>query len=206
ATLRAPKCATVGSSCDTGPSLVLGRGTVGPEPNPPNTINGSCADGGAGTFHVDEANDRPMVATTGRADLPPGKTVRITANVWAWTTPSSDHLDLYFAANANSPSWTFLTTLTPAAAGAQTLSATYTLPAGGLQAVRAQFRFQGSASPCTTASFNDRDDLVFAVNTPAQTTVFFDDFETEQGWTRNASGTDTETTGLWERGAPEPTD
>jgi hypothetical protein len=34
-------------------------------------------------------------------------------------------------------------------------------------------------------------------------TVFFDDFETNLGWTRNFSGTDTATTGLWERGDPE---
>ena len=36
-------------------------------------------------------------------------------------------------------------------------------------------------------------------------TVFFDNFETDLGWTRNASGTDTATTGLWERGDPEQT-
>jgi hypothetical protein len=206
ATLRAPKCGTVGSSCDTGPSLVRGRGTVGPEPNQPNTINGSCADGASGTFHVDESNDRLSVATTDGTNFAPGKTVRITANVWAWTTPSSDHLDLYFAANASSPSWTFLTTLTPAAAGAQRLSATYTLPAGGLQAVRAQFRFQGSASSCTTGNFNDHDDLVFAVNTPPSVTVFQDDFETDKGWTPNPAATDTATTGRWERGVPQATD
>ena len=36
-------------------------------------------------------------------------------------------------------------------------------------------------------------------------TVFFDDFETDKAWTRNAAGTDTATTGLWERGDPEAT-
>ena len=36
--------------------------------------------------------------------------------------------------------------------------------------------------------------------------VFADDFETDRGWTRNAGGTDTATTGLWERGDPEATD
>ena len=72
--------------------------------------------------------------------------MRVDATVWAYTTPSADHLDLYYAANAASPTWTLITTLTPTAAGAQTLSATYTLPAGALQAVRAQFRYQGSAS------------------------------------------------------------
>jgi hypothetical protein len=34
-------------------------------------------------------------------------------------------------------------------------------------------------------------------------TVFFDNFETSLGWTRNLNGTDTATTGLWERGDPE---
>jgi hypothetical protein len=37
------------------------------------------------------------------------------------------------------------------------------------------------------------------------TTVFSDDFETDKGWTRNSSGTDTATTGLWERANPETT-
>jgi subtilisin family serine protease len=36
-------------------------------------------------------------------------------------------------------------------------------------------------------------------------TVFFDDFETNQGWTTNASGTDTATTGQWARANPETT-
>lgn len=94
--------------------------------------------------------------------LAAGKTVRIDTTVWAWSNPSNDHLDLYYAADALNPSWTFLTTLTPASAGAQVLSATYTLPAGALQAVRAQFRYQGSASACTVGGYNDHD-LVFAV-------------------------------------------
>jgi glucose/arabinose dehydrogenase len=37
------------------------------------------------------------------------------------------------------------------------------------------------------------------------TTVFTDDFETNRGWVRNAGGTDTATTGLFERGDPEQT-
>ena len=37
------------------------------------------------------------------------------------------------------------------------------------------------------------------------TTVFTDDFETNKGWTANPLGTDTATTGRWERGNPETT-
>ncbi len=163
-TLQAPKCTAVGRSCDTGAALVLGRSTKGPEPNYPNTINDSCADGTSGTYHVDESNDRLKVSTTDGSALAPGKTVRIDATVWAYSSYTSDKLDLYYAANAASPTWTFIGTLTPTAAGAQTLSATYTLPAGTLQAVRAQFRYTGSAGTCTSGGYNDRDDLVFAVN------------------------------------------
>ncbi len=211
AVLQAPKCATVGISCDSGATLLNGRDTIsgGAEPNQPNTINDSCADGTSGTFHGDESNDRLKVSTTDGTNFAPGKTVRIDATVWVWTGgPTSDHLDLYFAANANSPSWTFLTTINPTAAqgGAQTFSATYTLPSGALQAVRARFRYQGSASSCTTGSFDDHDDLVFAVSSPPVTTVFFDDFETSQGWTTNPSGTDTATTGQWARADPAQTD
>jgi hypothetical protein len=165
-TLKAPKCANVGSGCDSGPSLLLGRDTMsgGAEPNQPNTINNSCADGTSGTFHSDESNDRLVVQTTDSSNLAPGKTVRVSATVWAYSSFTSDHLDLYYAANANSPSWVLIGTITPTAAGAQTLTANYTLPSGGsLQAVRAQFRYQGSASSCTSGSYNDHDDLVFAV-------------------------------------------
>ncbi len=203
--LQAPKCGTVGRSCDSGPTLVLGRDGRGPEPNQPNTINDSCLDGTSGTFHSDESNDRIRVLTTDATNFAPGKTVRIEATVWAWTTPTADRLDLYYTANAASPTWTFLATLTPTVAGAQTLSAIYTLPSGALQAVRAQFRYQGSASACTAGAYNDRDDLVFAVTSTPQTVVFSDDFETDKGWVRNPNGTDTATTGLWERGDPEAT-
>jgi len=163
-TLKAPKCGTVGTSCDSGPTLLRGRGTMsgGNETNRPNTINSSCADGNSGTFHSDESNDRIVVSSSSGL-LTHGTTVTVSATVWAWTTPSADHLDLYFAANANSPTWTLIGTITPTVAGAQTLSRTYTLPTGTLQAVRAQFRYQGSASSCTSGSFNDHDDLVFAV-------------------------------------------
>jgi len=165
AALKAPACGTVGSSCDSGPSLLLGRDHMsgGAEPNQPNTINNSCSDGTAGTFHSDESNDRIVVASTSGGALTHGTTATVTATVWAWSGYTSDALDLYYAANANSPSWVFIKTIVPTRAGAQTLSATFTLPTGTLQAVRAQFRYQGRASSCTTGSYNDHDDLIFAV-------------------------------------------
>jgi hypothetical protein len=162
AVLKAPRCSGPASGCDSG-SLENGRDGKGPEPNQPNTINSSCADSTGGTYHVDESIDRIRVVTTDGSALAAGKTVRIEATVWAYSPPTGDKLDLYFTASASSPAWTFLTTLTPPGGGARTLTATYTLPAGTLQAVRAQFRYQGVASPCTVGAYNDRDDLVFAV-------------------------------------------
>ena len=164
-TLKAPNCGTtVGSSCDTGATLVLGRATLGPEPNQPNTINNSCADGTSGTFHSDESNDRIKVYTTDGTTFAAGKTVKVDATVWAYSSFSSDHLDLYYTANANSPSWTLIGTINPTVAGSQVLTGTYTLPSGSLQAVRAVFRYNGSASACgTNSGYDDHDDLVFAV-------------------------------------------
>jgi hypothetical protein len=202
---QAPSCTQVGRSCDSGASLLLGRDGRGPEPNQPNTINDSCADGTSGTFHVDESNDRIKVSTTDGSNFAPGKTVTIAATVWAWTTPSADAADFFYAPDATNPVWTFIGTSVPTAAGAQTISRTYTLPTGGsLQAVRVQFRYQSTSASCAAGGYNDRDDLVFAVGgAPPSTTVFSDNFETDLGWTRNFNGTDTATTGLWERGDPE---
>jgi hypothetical protein len=165
-TLKAPKCASVGSSCDSGTSLLLGKDTMsgGAEPHQPNTINSSCADGASGTFHSDESNDRIVVSSTNGGALTHGNTVTVTATVWAWNTGSSDSLDLYYAANANSPSWVLIGTIVPPAGGAQAISRTYTLPTGSLQAVRANFRYLGSASSCSTGAYDDHDDLIFAVN------------------------------------------
>jgi hypothetical protein len=161
--LQAPKCGAVGRSCDSGPALLLGRDGKGPEPNQPNTINDSCADGTLGAFHSDESNDRLKVFTLDGGGFTPGKTVRVEATVWAWVTPSSDRLDLYRAADAANPTWTLIATLTPPGSGQRTLGANYVLPAGGLQAVRARFRYQGVAAPCLTGGYDDHDDLVFAV-------------------------------------------
>jgi subtilisin family serine protease/PKD repeat protein len=168
AALKAPRCTEPGAYCDTG-NLVKGRGTVGPEQNASNTINNSCADGNSGTYQGDESLERIRISSVDGSPLAAGKQVRVDVTVWAWSTGSSDSLDLYYTANANNPSWTFLGTFKPAAGGAQVLSTTYTLPAGTLQAVRGAFRYGGTAaSSCTTGSYDDRDDLVFPVDNNGQ--------------------------------------
>ena len=76
---------------------------------------------------------------------------------------TSDKLDLYYAANAASPTWVFIGTLTPTASGVVTLSTSFVLPSGSLQAIRGTFRYAGSAGSCTVGAYDDHDDLIFAV-------------------------------------------
>ena len=75
--------------------LRAGRDGQGPEPNQPNTINTSCADGTSGIFHDDESNDRLKLFTNDGSFLGPGKLVTLQATVWAYTTFSSDKLELF---------------------------------------------------------------------------------------------------------------
>ncbi len=166
-TRMAPRCANSGNSCDSGAYLLNGRGTIsgGVESNQPNTLQASCPDGMVGSYHVDESIDRVTISTLDGTLLAPGKSVRVDTKVWAWSI--SDHLDLYYATDANAPSWTFITTLDPTTSGPQTLTTTYTLPSGPLQAVRARFRYLGTVGPCSaSSSYDDHDDLAFPVGLP----------------------------------------
>ena len=166
--LGAPRCSTPGSSCDS-TTLLDSRGTLSPaEPNQPNTLD-TCTDGSSGTYHSDESNDRVVVSTLDGFDFTEGATVQVDVTVWGWNTGTSDSLDLYYAADATNPSWTLITTIDLTSGGAQTLSAQYTLPSGALQAVRANFRYNGSPSTCGGGNYDDTDDLVFAVNTAGNT-------------------------------------
>ncbi len=47
--------------------------------------------------------------------------------------------------------------------------------------------------------------MSITINAAGPTTIFFDDFETNKGWTVNPSGSDTATLGKWERANPEST-
>lgn len=159
--LGAPSCAVAGSECDS-LALLNGRANLGPEPNQPNTL-GSCTDGTSGSYHSDESVDKIVVSTLDGGDFSVGDTVQVDVTVYAYSTGSSDTLDLYYAANANSPSWVLIGSTTAPGGGVRTMSSTYTLPSGSLQAVRANFRYQGSASTCGSGNYDDTDDLVFAV-------------------------------------------
>ena len=167
ATQRAPVCANNGCGCDTGPTLVNGRGTMAPaEPNQPNTIGATCADGTSGTFHVDESMDRVKIETLDASTLDVGKQVKVSATAWCWGT--ADSFELWYATNAASPTWTQVGTAVacPVSGAANTFVQNFTLSgASGQQAIRAVFRYQGSVGACVAGSYNDRDDLIFQVGT-----------------------------------------
>jgi hypothetical protein len=168
ATYGAPLCGFPAASCSTG-TLVTGRRTLGPEPHHPNTLAASsCADGSYGTYHYDESLDAVRVIAAGSPALEPGQYVTVEADVWAWSGYTSDKLDVFVADNADAPSWTLVTTLTPTKAGASTMSTQLMLPNVWSQrmAVRAQFRYLGTAVPCTGGGYDDRDDVVFGVTAP----------------------------------------
>jgi uncharacterized delta-60 repeat protein len=163
ATLKAPKCSGDLNDCQTG-NLLIGRGTLGPELNASNTLYSSCPDSNSGSFHGDESLDGIQVTSTDGLGFAAGKTVTVKATVWAYSSYSSDKLDIYYSPTVTSPSWRLITTITPTKAGTNVLQASFALTAGeAQQAIRAAFRYGGSATPCDTGSYNDRDDLVIPV-------------------------------------------
>jgi hypothetical protein len=167
-TLKAPKC-SVGSSCNSG-TLLNGRGTIagGNEPNRPNALN-SCVDGNSGTYHSDESIDKIVVnrASGGVGDLTVGEVVTITATVWCWSTGTSDRIDFYYASDAANPVWNQIgSRQTCPGGGLQTVTASYALPQGAIQAVRVNLMYGSnvaSAAKCVSGSYDDVDDMVITV-------------------------------------------
>ncbi len=162
-TLHVPACAAQKAGCDS-TTLLTGRDTMsgGNEPNQPNTLASApaCADGTAGLYFGDESIERIRLTSQDGLPLAPGKTVLVEVTAYVYN-PNVDFLDLYYSGTTSPPSWTLIATITPGGTGLQTMSTTYVLPTGNLQAVRANFRYLGSVSSCSTGSYNDHDDLVF---------------------------------------------
>ncbi len=166
-TYKAPLCPKT-RCCGPG-SLIDSRDTITgkTEQNQPNTINNSCADGTAGTYHTDESLDSLLVRTTDDTEIGPGKQVIVYAYAWCWGT--TDYLDLYYTTNISSPSWTLLGTYQCDVSGqAKMFSHTFTLSTQeGYHAIRGNYRYDGSASECSTGTYDDHDDLILTVCTSA---------------------------------------
>lgn len=164
AVLKAPRCDTLSSRCDT-QELVVGRGGAGPELNFPNTLDGCSEDPGTWGWHHSESIERIRIIRENGRPLAAGQQVRIEVDIWA-ENYTYDKVDLYSAADANQPVWTYIGTRSPSWNGPVTIPINYTLPAGGLQALRVNFRgspFVGGANPCSPGDYTDHDDVVFPV-------------------------------------------
>lgn len=173
ASLGVPKCETVAAKCDS-VDLLRGRADVGPEQNAPNTLQYACptatdpsalcrcADGPFGEYETDESIEEITVTTLLGEPLAVGSNVRVDVQLYVGSV-YWDELDLYSSPTVTEPVWRYLGTLQAVASGLQTLTATFTLPDGGVQAVRAGLRYGQMPSICTEGGFDDRDDLAFAV-------------------------------------------
>lgn len=165
--LGAPACTTLETGCDSG-GLLWGAGPGAGETHQPNTLASSCPDVFAGGTQAAPSLDRLIVSTVS-GTFQAGKRVRVQAIVWA--PLGGERLDLYSAADAASPNWVYLTTVSLASTGRHNLTASYVLPAGGPQALRGVLRSGGGPASCNTlASYGDHDDLVFAVGSEPDTT------------------------------------
>ncbi len=158
AELGAPACLG-GPSCST-EALLLGRGPIGPEPNASNTLDG-CADGYWGWFHADESLDAIAVYTLFGSDIAPSKVIVVDVTTWAWASGQYDYLDIYYARDAYAPVWQHVETVQGSGPGEQVYQVMHVLDDTPTRhAIRAQWRYSGSATPCSGGPFNDRDDLV----------------------------------------------
>ena len=164
---RAPRCPSRSVNCNTGP-LLVGRDTMsggGAEPHQPNTINTSCADGTSGFHNADESIEGLQLTMVGDGTVfAPGRTLKVDVTVYAFS--SSDHLDVYWSGSATSPTWAWLGTFTPARGGLQTFSVTFPAGSSGAHALRANFRYLGTETACSTGVFDDHDDLVYNATVP----------------------------------------
>lgn len=172
AALRAPACASIGSSCTTGDGLIKAKfGMSGQsEPNSSNTID-DCSDGTSGQYGIDESIEKLTVTNLSGGNIVVGDTVKVEALVQPWVdVPSADTADFYFAEDASNPLWFLIGSVAAGGTGETvTLSVEYTIPEGAFQqAVRVNFRYQGDASPCSSGSYDERDDLVFAVDSVSE--------------------------------------
>ena len=134
-----------------------------------NKKGSACNDGTSGTYHSDESID-DITITAGDMDgtgstgfITSGGKATVAVKVWCWNTGASDHLDLYVTTNVDNPVWSPLTTITCPAGGEQILKYTFDVGQGANQSIRANFRYNGTPSSCSNGTYDDHDDLMFAV-------------------------------------------
>ena len=83
---------------------------------------------------------------------------------------ATDYADFYYSTDDN-PNWTFIATKQPQGGGVKEILVDYKLPLATIHRVRVNFRYSGGPSPCSNGSYDDHDDLVFAVSDSSSTSV-----------------------------------
>src|SRR6266540_956294 len=149
-----------------------GRASVRRTPRPRKLLSVGASETSFGRAFQEESIERVVLRTEDGRALAPGGEVRVAVTVFSSSAYGADALELYHATAADAPAWRHVATLLPSHAGLEVLSTTYRLPPGALQAVRARFRYGGTAAPCgtvlangsvVTGLYDDHDDLGFAV-------------------------------------------
>jgi len=168
--LGVPRCAAAGARCDTH-SLLAGMG--GSEPHQPNTLPERCPEAAPPDVPGSrEAVDRIVVSSLDGSPFAPGSQVKVDVT-FSGGAPG-DLLYFFYTANAAGPdiSWQPMLEkpLVVPPEGSAMLSATYTLPTGSIQAVRAALIIAPyepkPVSPCISGDnplWEDHDDVAFAV-------------------------------------------
>jgi hypothetical protein len=181
---KTPKCPAGADSCSTC-DLIKSRDNISsgaaPEPNQPNTLFGSCADGGSGRYLIEESIERIEIKDlSGSGTFQPGASVEVNVLVYCFTGgPYSDTVEILYSPNADSPTFTKVATSTCSSGGGYYLHGV-TITLGnrvGRHVIRAIFGRVSFAASTTCASVNDpnygdTDDLVFLVGVPAAPSNF----------------------------------
>jgi hypothetical protein len=166
---QVPRCSSIVAFCDTG-DLVHSRSILdtgdGREPNQPNTLFGTCADGEEGSYLEDMTLERLRIGTLDGSPMAAGKTVRVDATVFA-SSPVGQFIDIFYAADANVGNYALVGTVEGTTLGFQVLSLTFPLPGGPLPVIRGQWRpTRTTVNVCHGGDTIDRDDLMFAIGPP----------------------------------------
>ena len=165
--LRVPKCADVGLSCSSD-NIIARAGKSEPYYSSEliNSLDG-CTDGTSSTYPLEESIELITVKTVKGGQLAEGARVEVSADVHVYQDGSEDTVDFFYtnSEDLTNPTWTWVASKVPSSKNDTTLSAQYTLPAGEMQAVRVNIRWRGSTqnNACSGGSYDDIDDLVFAV-------------------------------------------
>jgi subtilisin family serine protease len=173
------------------------------------------------SYAVAAGNENANACNSSPARVPGAITIGSTTNTDARSSfsnigscvdvfaPGSNITSAWFTSNSATNTISGTSMASPHAAGAAALIVSANPSFTPVQ-VRDKLVVDATSGVVTGAGTGSPNRLLFVNNaaTPPPTggtTVFTDTFETAKGWTTNASGTDTATTGAWERGDPDPT-